>query len=727
MKKSIALLLLLCFIVSSLLVIPQVSAAGLYTVHGTVLDRRGNPVAGATVELVNDETSGASWLVLDTKVSDKDGKFDFVNVASNSDAFMVFVTLTSGGKTYKTDYSDMVWTDGSQGIVQIDTRWTTLHNYPSLEYGHFWGRVDGGGGRDMSGGVVYALSNEQRYYSYISSSGDYDMVLPIGTYKVYAQYPMNGRIYQSAYTNIEVTGGYSRNDNNPFSIQLSLSAPASNPDPSAIPGTFTNTVNGTVFYKDGTTAPGTVVSLWQSSDDGIPGSFLKKDQVTADGNGHYQFNDVKVTTDPPESNEVYGKKTFLVSAAYVDSKGNVYVKNQSLSLYNPNVILGIGGNEQAERNKVVDLQIDYSPKGWIQIKTDPAGAKVYVDGKQLFDANDNPLTTPCTAYIDAGNNHRIRLVMSGYSDKEISNVPIVMGAETESIDTTLDKPLVPGWVVAAAAVLILLIVVGLIFAVVLSKRHMFMGPLSGVFASVGKSAGGFRESMATKKDQRSARKAHAAEMKRAESARRAQMTESSPTSNNMIDGRKRDQGSFRASAEQPRLPEYAGEDLSMVSARDIYRRTESSGMERIPNSQSAGSMARTPYSERDMLDVPRREPQAPRREPQAFRESPIAADSDGRMRVPKAMPTARDQPPASSLRDKERVIQYVRERGDGVSFIQMSNELEIPPNTLTIITKELVINDDIEKVRGLYFYKSRDTSQDENKSSVVVWRLDGED
>jgi hypothetical protein len=87
---------------------------------------------------------------------------------------------------------------------------------------------------------------------------------------------------------------------------------------------------------------------------------------------------------------------------------------------------------------------------------------------------------------------------------------------------------------------------------------------------------------------------------------------------------------------------------------------------------------------------------------------------------------ARDQP-ASSLKDKERVIRYIREHGDGVSFIQMSNELEVPPNTLTIITKELVINDDIEKVRGLYFYKTHDTSQDESKSSVVVWRLDGED
>ena len=117
----------------------------------------------------------------------------------------------------------------------------------------------------------------------------------------------------------------------------------------------------------------------------------------------------------------------------------------------------------------------------------------------------------------------------------------------------------------------------------------------------------------------------------------------------------------------------------------------------------------------------------PPREPQpAARESSITAETDGRIRVPKAMPTMRDEP-VSTPRDKERVVRYVREHSDGVSFIQMSNELEIPPNKLTILTKELVINDDIEKVKGLYFYKSHDSAPDEGKRSVVVWRLDGED
>jgi hypothetical protein len=274
--------------------------------------------------------------------------------------------------------------------------------------------------------------------------------------------------------------------------------------------------------------------------------------------------------------------------------------------------------------------------------------------------------------------------------------------------------MVPAWVVPAVAVLILLIVAGLIFAVIASKRHMFIGPLSGVFGPISKSVNNFRSSSATKKAQREAQKAHAAEIRKSDMAHRTPVADASLASKPKIDGRRRDQDSFPVSADQPRLPEHAGEDLSMVSAREIYRKAENPGIERISHAPTKGSMAK-PFGGHDM----------PVRQP-ASRESPITAEPDGRIRVPRAMPAARDQP-ASNPRDKERIIRYIREHGDGTSFIQMSNELEIPPNTLTIITKELVINDDIEKVKGLYFHKKHDISPDESKSSVVVWRLDGED
>ena len=141
MKKSIALLLILCFIVLPFCEVPQVQAAGVYTVLGTVVDRHGNPVPGVSVQLINDETYGTSWNVLGTMTSDASGNFKFISIPSNSYTFKVLLTYTENGKTYKTLDGDSQWTDGSQTLVTIDKKWTTLYNYPPPEYGHFWGIV----------------------------------------------------------------------------------------------------------------------------------------------------------------------------------------------------------------------------------------------------------------------------------------------------------------------------------------------------------------------------------------------------------------------------------------------------------------------------------------------------------------------------------------------------------------------------------------------------------
>ncbi len=66
MKKSIALLLILSFIILPLTVVPQVSASTPYTVMGKVIDRNGNPVANAKVDLINEDQFGATWIILGT-------------------------------------------------------------------------------------------------------------------------------------------------------------------------------------------------------------------------------------------------------------------------------------------------------------------------------------------------------------------------------------------------------------------------------------------------------------------------------------------------------------------------------------------------------------------------------------------------------------------------------------------------------------------------------------
>jgi hypothetical protein len=148
---------------------------------------------------------------------------------------------------------------------------------------------------------------------------------------------------------------------------------------------------------------------------------------------------------------IFGMKTFRVSATYTDTQGNLHIKNQSFPLYNPNVILGIGQSELSARNMTADLQMDYSTNGWIKIECEQKGAKVFVDGQPLKDSDGIQLTTPCTAYITAGT-HRIRLSLSGYSDKEFYPVNIVENLETQSIITSLEKPMVPTWVNTARVI-----------------------------------------------------------------------------------------------------------------------------------------------------------------------------------------------------------------------------------------------------------------------------------
>jgi hypothetical protein len=321
-------------------------------VTGTAIDRHGNPIVGATVQLINDVTFGTSWQVIGTTTSDSNGYFEFIHVPTSSAVVKVIITVTENGKTYTNKghiNNDYQWQDASQGILKMPAIETQLTNYPSPDYGYLWGimQQSGSNPRPLANGVVYVMSGEQRYYAFTSDGvngnrGAYSMKLPVGTYSVYGQYEENGILYQSPIqTGISVIGVDKELDANPLTISMPMSSPAPNPVPDRIPGIFANTVNGTVMFQDGSGIPDVTVTLWQATDSGI-GNFLKKAEVTADSNGYYQFDDVKVTSDPPDNQEVYARKEFKVSTKVVDTQGISHVQNYSFSLYHPNVILGIG-------------------------------------------------------------------------------------------------------------------------------------------------------------------------------------------------------------------------------------------------------------------------------------------------------------------------------------------------------------------------------------------------
>jgi hypothetical protein len=717
MKKLLALLLI-SFIIFSVCVATGVNAANVpFTALGTVVDRHGHPVSGATVTLIND-----NWQELGRTTSDSNGNFGFTNVPpGTSNLVKVKVSLTESGKTYQTEIQNVLWYDTSAGIVKFDLKDTTLFQYPPPEYGYIWGvmQTDGANPRSLGNGAVYVKggASDQTYYSFTSNGagqgkGTFLMHLPIGHYRVYGQYMENGMIFQSKPYEVDVYGATQYTESNALTISVPTTTPATSAWPEIIPGVFTNTVSGKVTTRDNKPLADATVTLWQSADD-ITRPPTKKAEARTDVNGVYQFYDVRVTSDPPDGSEIFGMKKFTVSTSFTDPEGNTLVKNESFNLYHPNVLFGIGKMEESARNVTIDLQFDYARSGWIEILCDPQGAKVFVDNQPLIDPETGEqYVTPCTPYIDPGT-HIIKLSAEGYEDKTYP-VNIKENMETQSIVAHLSQPAVPAWVTLAVVVIILLIVVIVILVLLASKRHVFLGPLAGVLSPLKKSVGGAIGNAGSSSEAKKAHKARLAEMKRAEQANRAMINEPHfQATQPKLDAKKPEHGlSLNTRMDRPGLPEYRGEDEvasppSAVSAREIYRKKEQPGVERVPHSQHSGAAQSGAAAARHPVghDQP--------------------AEQDGRIRIPRAKPAAATM--GSTMQDKERVIRYIREHSDGVSFIQMSNDLEIQPNTLTIITKELVINDDIEKVKGLYYFKSHVSQGDDSKSSVVVWRLDGDE
>ncbi|CAJ37368.1 carboxypeptidase regulatory-like domain-containing protein [Methanocella arvoryzae] len=731
MKKVLALLLI-SFFVLQLIAAPNVYAASLpFTALGQVVDRHGKPVQGATVILYD-----GIYQEIGRTVSDESGAFGFSNVVANSPGCKVKVEFKDSGTTYETSVVNTLWYPTDTGIVKFDIRDTTLEKYPPPEYGFIWGvmQQDGSSQRPLGNGVVYASSGDQKFYTFTDNSknrGTFLMRLPVGHYKVWGQYMENGMIFQSSkILDVDVIGATNYLDSLSTTVLIPMSAAAQNPQPPEMPTQEQlNILSGYVTYKDGKPIPDQVVTLYQSTDDGMSG-YLKVGEARTDQNGFYQFYGVQVTADAPDNGIVYGSKGFNITTMYTDKNGQVYGDSKKITLYNPNFVTQDPSADHRARNPVVNFTIPYSTQGWVKINTinpEITGIKLYVDDKLITDSEGKPVTLPYTAYIEPGS-HKIKITAPGYDDWE-TPVNIVENTPTQDVFVGMTKSVVPAWVPVAAAVVILILVVVAILALLFTKRQWILGIFGGIIAPIqgalGKSLNNYKASSQTKK----ANRAQRAEARKAEQARMAQAREASRAK---LDSKKSQEKAFNARAEQPRLPEYRGEEEevpSMVSAREIYKKQDRPAVERIPSSYANRGPSVIPPAAYDDEPAPRapayedREARAPAYEPRA----PITSEPDGRIRLPRSMPIGRDQPPSASIKDKELVIKYIREHPDGVSFIQMSNDLEIPPNTLTMITKELVINDDIEKIKGLYYYKSHDSSSDDRESSVVVWRLDGED
>ena len=777
MKKVINVLLIAIILLSMTAVVGANAQGSPFSISGMVVDRYGNPLAGAQVTLID-----FNYQVLGTKTTGPDGTFDFLNVVADTGTCTVQVQYTdSQGTVHKTPSYYIRWYN-TVGIQTIPSTETVIPDYPLPTYGYAWGAIaDSSNGGNYINGIVYLVSIDSgaTYYQFANRTdgkSSFQFYAPPGQYWLYAQHWENGVVYESQHVQIAITPSADPNAAGivPYQIVVPLNSPTSNANPATEPTDHVNIINGTVLTMDGRPWAGATVTLLERSDNAstyvpmLDGNSKPYTAVT-DANGNYQFYGVSPTDD--SGIVIAGSKAIKVMVQYNDLNNTpgTYTAPDSDTklLYNPDVILGYG-QENAVRNVTMPaVTLQFAQDGWVKLTSAPSGAFIYVDGSELTGSDGKPLTTPCTTYITPGT-HSIRMSEEGYSDAT-GSITMVANTQTPDFTLALQMPIVPPWVTLVAAIVILFVVI-ILFIVLLATRLKFLlSPFARLFRGMSHR---MSDRKASKEITRT-HKAEVAEQHRMDQQRRSdeKMAMRGESIREKADRRERPNARTAGMREQADLRDdvdivnvdpvrrrhepkvfeeskkvfeeskkifdlkhIAGsvpkkkvrardpmddeseKSSSMVFASDIYKKP-TNDVERIPyESAPQGTQKQPAYSERTERT------ERIEREALVERPQPMMPQRSERIKVPR-MSQQRD---SGSAGDKDRVLRYIRDHPEGVSFIQMSNDLEIIPNNLTYITKELVINDDIEKVKGLYYYKSHSSSTEDSSSSVVVWRLDGD-
>lgn len=479
MKRFLALLLISFFVIQ-LTAMSNVHAASLpFTALGQVLDRHGRPVEGATVTLYD-----GLYTVIGTTTSDETGNFAFTNIIANSPGIRIKVSYYDGSKTYYNDLSfhetifypcDWGSTDGE--IIRFDAKYTTLWDYPPLEYGYIWGilQQDGTNGKALGNGVVYVATGDMKYYTITDTEkGTFVMRLPVGHYRVWGQYAQNGMIFQTPIKDIDVVGATNYMDVNNIVLTMPLQSPVANPIPVEPPTAYQHdTVAGHVYYRDGKPVPDQVVRLYQSTDDGLSG-YLIKGEATTNSSGYFCFSDVQVTADAPDNGAVYGSKRFNLTVTFTDPEGNMTQDFRTFTLYNPNFITMDPDADNRTRNPVFNFTLPYSTQGWVNISSDTLDAQIYIDSKLVTKTDCQPVTMPYTAYLSPGS-HMILITASGYADRQVP-VSINANQQTEDVCVHLDRQqLLPQWssigpAVSVAIVAVAGFILGVLFTLAILSR-----------------------------------------------------------------------------------------------------------------------------------------------------------------------------------------------------------------------------------------------------------------
>ncbi|HTX43890.1 MAG TPA: PEGA domain-containing protein [Methanocella sp.] len=355
-------------------------------VKGKVIDRNGNPLGNATVEVQNYVGD-----VIATITSASDGTFTYSNVPitgfDGRNTFRLVATYGVNNKTY-TDKTEFFWVYKNQ-VIEHNVQ---IYYYPPSNQGWLTGKVVNLNNLNQYLSATIYLSNGM-YYFVTSEPGDhFQFYLPEGDYQVWAEHNENGRTYASGKSDVHV-----RSDDTTSAV-LTVSLAGNGTAYHAPPAAGINVVHGSIVQKNNAPLYGAQVELCR-----LTGSSLDPlMSTTSNADGSFEFNNVTISA-PAEN--------FVVRLVY-NYNGSGYTKvSDAFTIYYNNML-------NVPHDHAVPMAVEFVDSGSLQIITDPPGAHIWVDGA------DSGRVTPFNFTGLKVGSHACSLLLDGYLPENVSvNVP----------------------------------------------------------------------------------------------------------------------------------------------------------------------------------------------------------------------------------------------------------------------------------------------------------------
>lgn len=377
--KTTSLLIILILFIS---LIPLSTAAEditYGTVTGKVLDRNGQPMSGANVEIVDWE-----YKHVDSTISDAGGVFTF-NTIPGGHVYRLSATFDVNGKQYydKTKFFQV------NGLVST-TQDITFINYPPSGIGWLTGQVTGTEHYISPLSATIYLNNGMYTFASSGDGSKWQFNLPEGTYIVWAEHNENNTTYSSA----KVTKQVRSDEISSETLYIPLVK-----DPNATynpaPTHQINVVHGDVTQRNGMPLTGVLVQLCKVSSGG---STTKVMETTTNQVGYYEFNGVDEST---ISGNYVVKLIYQVNGKDYSKQSNVF------TIYYANTV-------NVNHDYHISINVDFIDTSALLIQSSPSGAGIWIDG------GDTGRVTPYNFTGIRSGPHAVSLQMVGYYNENFT-------------------------------------------------------------------------------------------------------------------------------------------------------------------------------------------------------------------------------------------------------------------------------------------------------------------